>query len=156
SPSTSARPSVAGDRPSRILIKVDLPAPLAPTSPVTPGPTSTESRSSAVTRGNRLLRLSVAITVTSSKVVTRTTPVVRPQSGPDVRLQTYGSLGVPLLEGYAARPGGVIHRPGSRLLTRPPTTVTFVSVKLRARTAVGVDRWGGGMTTAVTRGLSAE
>src|SRR3954469_15642681 len=103
-PSTSARPSEAGDRPSRILIKVDLPAPLAPTSPVTPGPTSTESRSSAVTRGNRLLRLSVAITVTSTKVVTRATPVVTPQSCPRVRLKTYGSVGDALLESYPASP----------------------------------------------------
>src|SRR5580700_9916657 len=35
-------------RPSRILIRVDLPAPLAPTSPVTPGATLTVSPSSAV------------------------------------------------------------------------------------------------------------
>src|SRR5687768_168294 len=93
SPSTSARPSVAGDRPSRILISVDLPAPLAPTSPVTPGPTSTESRSRAVTRGNRLLRLSVAITVTSQTVVTRATPVVRPEGRLGVRLELYGPVG---------------------------------------------------------------
>src|SRR5689334_5172108 len=99
-PSTSARPSEAGDRPSRILISVDLPAPLAPTSPVTPGPTSTEGRSSAVTRGNRLLRLSVAITVTSSTVVKRATGVVRPQSRLDIRLQTYGALRDPLPESY--------------------------------------------------------
>ncbi|MDH6488881.1 hypothetical protein M2157_004880 [Streptomyces sp. SAI-127] len=75
---------------------VDLPAPLAPTSPVTPGPTSKESRSRAVTLGNRLLRLSVAITVTSSRLVTRTTQVVTPQSCIDIRLQTYGHLGVTL------------------------------------------------------------
>src|SRR5690349_10648773 len=103
SPSTSARPSEAGDRPSRILIMVDLPAPLAPTSPVTPGPTSKESRSSAVTRGNRLLRLSVAITVTSSTLVTRTTPVVTPQSCIGIRLQAYGHLGVPLRSNNADR-----------------------------------------------------
>ncbi|MFD8257531.1 glycoside hydrolase family 76 protein [Streptomyces griseoluteus] len=57
-----------------------------PTSPVTPGPMSTDSRSSAVTRGNRLLRLSVTITVTSPTVVTWGTRVVRPQSRLGVRL----------------------------------------------------------------------
>src|SRR5215471_8962028 len=36
-------------RPSRILIKVDLPAPFAPISPVTPGATVMVSPSSAVT-----------------------------------------------------------------------------------------------------------
>src|SRR5580700_9956417 len=36
-------------RPSRIFINVDLPAPLAPTSPVTPGATDTVRPSSAVT-----------------------------------------------------------------------------------------------------------
>ena len=36
-------------RPSKILIKVDFPAPLAPMSPVMPGPTLTVSPSSAVT-----------------------------------------------------------------------------------------------------------
>src|SRR5690348_5939300 len=105
-PSTSARPSVAGDRPSRILISVDLPAPLAPTSPVTPGPTSTESRSSAVTRGNRLLRLSVAITVTSSTVVTRATAGVTAQSCLRVSLQAYGPVGDAMPESY----GGVARR----------------------------------------------
>ena len=50
-PSTWAVPLVAGVSPSRILISVDLPAPLAPTSPVTPSPTDTSSWSSAVTRG---------------------------------------------------------------------------------------------------------
>src|ERR1044072_9200880 len=96
SPRTSARPSEAGDRPNRILIMVDLPAPLAPTSPVTPAPTSKESRSRAVTRGERLLRLSVAITVTSSTVVTRTIQVVTPQSCIGIRLQRNGHLGVTL------------------------------------------------------------
>ena len=48
-PSTSARPEVAGSRPSRILISVDLPAPLAPTSPVTPSGRSTVRPSRAVT-----------------------------------------------------------------------------------------------------------
>src|SRR5579875_3611758 len=48
-PSTVARPLVGGTRPSRILISVDLPAPLAPTSPVTPGATATVRPSSAVT-----------------------------------------------------------------------------------------------------------
>src|SRR5512147_3057223 len=91
-PSTSARPSVAGDRPRRILIRVDLPAPLAPTSPVTPVPTSTDSRSSAVTRGNRLLRLSVAITVTPTTVVMPAMPVVRPQSRLHVRPRYYEAL----------------------------------------------------------------
>src|SRR6201995_345946 len=44
-----ARPLVGGTRPSRILIRVDLPAPLAPTRPVTPGATETSRPSSAVT-----------------------------------------------------------------------------------------------------------
>src|SRR5271169_3108362 len=48
-PSTLAWPLVGGRSPSRILIKVDLPAPFAPTSPVTPGATLTVSPSSAVT-----------------------------------------------------------------------------------------------------------
>src|SRR5579864_4563832 len=47
-PSTLACPLVGGMRPSRILIRVDLPAPLAPTRPVTPGATVTVSPSSAV------------------------------------------------------------------------------------------------------------
>jgi hypothetical protein len=59
---------------------------------------STDSRSSAVTRGNRLLRLSVAITVTPKTVVIRTTFVVRPQSRFLVRPRYYGTLRV-------ARPG---------------------------------------------------
>ena len=50
-PSTVAVPLVAGTSPSRILISVDLPAPLAPTSPVTPSPTVTSRWSSAVTAG---------------------------------------------------------------------------------------------------------
>ncbi|GHI06487.1 hypothetical protein Scel_48080 [Streptomyces cellostaticus] len=77
-----------------------MPAPLAPTSPVTPGPMSTDSRSSAVTRVNRLLRLSVAITVTSSTVVIQTTPVVRPQSRLRVRLEYYEALRDPVPESY--------------------------------------------------------
>ena len=47
---TWAVPEVAGASPSRILISVDFPAPLAPTSPVTPGGNSTDRSSSAVTR----------------------------------------------------------------------------------------------------------
>src|SRR3954470_9789485 len=162
SPSTSARPSVAGDRPSRILIMVDWPPPLAPTSPVTPAPTSTESRSSAVTRGNRLLRLSVAITVTSSTVVTPATPVVTPQSCLRINLESYGALGVP--PEVEQRRAGCPHpsccpQPEAGLLTQPPTTVTFAGVRLRARTAIGVrptGTGGGGMTTAVTEELAAE
>ncbi len=63
-PRTEAVPSLAGERPNRILIRVDLPAPLAPTRPVTPGVISMVSRSSAVTLGNLLVRFSVAMTVT--------------------------------------------------------------------------------------------
>jgi hypothetical protein len=64
-PSTSARPSVGRSSPSRILIRVDLPAPFAPTSPVTPGPAVTVSRSRAVTRGKRIVSPSVARIVMS-------------------------------------------------------------------------------------------
>src|SRR6187551_3242313 len=47
---TLAVPAVAGERPSRILISVDLPAPFAPTRPTTPGGTSTVSCARAVIR----------------------------------------------------------------------------------------------------------
>ena len=47
--STLACPLVGGSRPSRILIRVDFPAPLDPTSPVMPGSMTTVSPSSAVT-----------------------------------------------------------------------------------------------------------
>ncbi|GAU66806.1 putative hypothetical protein [Streptomyces sp. NBRC 110611] len=69
---------------------MDLPAPLAPTRPVTPGAMSTESRSKAVTRGNRLLRLSVTITVTSSTVGPPGAPVVSPGGGIRLPLRYYG------------------------------------------------------------------
>ena len=65
-PSTWAVPLVAGISPSRILISVDLPAPLAPTSPVTPSPTDTSSWSSAVTRGYRLVSPAVSMTPTAT------------------------------------------------------------------------------------------
>ena len=62
-PSTVAWPLVGGMRPSRILISVDLPAPFAPTSPVTPGATLTVSPSSAVTFGGyRLVSPVVSMT----------------------------------------------------------------------------------------------
>ncbi len=102
-PSTSARPSEAGDRPSRILIKVDS----GSIGTDEPRHTGSDVHGEPVKRGhpgNRLLRLSVAITVTSTKVVTRATPVVTPQSCPHVRLQTYGSLRDALLEGYVESP----------------------------------------------------
>jgi len=47
---TVALPDVAAERPSRILMSVDLPAPFAPTRPTTPGGTSTLSCERAVTR----------------------------------------------------------------------------------------------------------
>jgi hypothetical protein len=55
---------------------------------------STESRSSAVTLGNRLLRLSVAITVTMSKVGARRFAVVTPQSCLALTLESYGNVRV--------------------------------------------------------------
>src|SRR5690606_41383499 len=71
------------------------------------GPTPTESRSRAVTRGNRLPRLSVTITVTSMTLVTRATPVVRPESRLGVRLESYGPVGEALPESYAQARGPV-------------------------------------------------
>src|SRR5262245_9416002 len=59
-PSTEVLPSVGGSNPSKILIRVDFPAPFAPTRPVTPVPAVTVRRSSAVTRGKRLVSPSVA------------------------------------------------------------------------------------------------
>src|SRR6186997_2469738 len=54
---TVACPEVGGRRPSRILISVLLPAPLAPTRPMIPGSSSRVRPSSAVTpRGYRLVR----------------------------------------------------------------------------------------------------
>ena len=61
-----AVPAVAGTSPSRILISVDLPAPLAPTSPVTPSPTVTSRWSSAVTDGYCFVSPTVSITATAS------------------------------------------------------------------------------------------
>ena len=52
---------MAGSRPSTILISVDLPAPLAPISPTTPGSTSTLSSDTAVTEPYRLVSDSVWI-----------------------------------------------------------------------------------------------
>ena len=58
-------PLVEEASPSRILISVDLPAPLAPTRPVTPSGTSTVRSASAVTREPyRLVSSSVVITGT--------------------------------------------------------------------------------------------
>src|SRR6516225_9114588 len=61
---TDARPEVGGNSPSRILINVLLPAPLAPTSPMIPGSSSSVSPSSATTppenrrvRSDRAIRL---------------------------------------------------------------------------------------------------
>ena len=51
----------AGSSPSTILISVDLPAPLAPISPTTPGSTSTLSSETAVTAPYRLVSASVWI-----------------------------------------------------------------------------------------------
>src|SRR5580704_13837915 len=66
-PSTLAWPLVGGTRPSRILINVDLPAPFAPTSPVTPGPTLTVSPSNAVTwPGYTLVSTLVSMTAVST------------------------------------------------------------------------------------------
>ncbi|GGL99264.1 hypothetical protein GCM10010129_48650 [Streptomyces fumigatiscleroticus] len=60
-----------------------------------------------------MLRLSVAITVTYMTVVTRTTPVVRPQSRLGIRLRSYGPLGI-LLGSNGASPDvhmrAVVHR----------------------------------------------
>src|SRR6516164_10660850 len=64
-PSTLAWPLVGGSRPSRILIMVDLPAPFAPTSPVTPGATVTVSPSSAVTFPGYTM-VSILVSMTAS------------------------------------------------------------------------------------------
>ena len=48
-PRTAADPEDGASSPSRILISVDLPAPFAPTSPMTPAGTDRVSPSSAVT-----------------------------------------------------------------------------------------------------------
>src|SRR6516162_9053120 len=54
-------------RPSRILIRVDLPAPFAPIRPVTPGATVTVSPSSAVTLpGYTLVSAFVSMTAAGS------------------------------------------------------------------------------------------
>src|SRR5580704_16068722 len=66
-PSTLAWPLVGGMSPSRILIRVDLPAPLAPTSPVTPGATLTVSPSSAVMFPGYTL-VSVVVSMTASLI----------------------------------------------------------------------------------------
>ena len=56
----------AASRPSRILIKVDLPAPFAPTRPMIPGSTATVRSDSAVTRPPYVLVSDwVAISVTA-------------------------------------------------------------------------------------------
>ena len=69
---TAARPDVGGRRPSRILISVLLPAPLAPTSPMIPGSSSTVSPSSAtMPPGNRRVRSDRAIRLMGSDRVTR-------------------------------------------------------------------------------------
>src|SRR3954447_9908836 len=60
-PSTLARPEVAGNNPRRILIRVDLPAPFAPTRPTIPGWSSKLSWSRAVTALYRLVRFSIEI-----------------------------------------------------------------------------------------------
>ena len=88
-----------------------------------------------------MLRLSVAITVTLSKVVAHATAVVNPRSWIRVSLQSYGPVGVPLKSNN--RRGfihiePVVHRRRAGLLTQPLTTVTFASVTLRTRT---VRRW---------------
>ena len=57
-----AVPLVGSSRPSRILISVDLPAPLAPTSPVTPSPTEMSSAVSASTSPKRIVSAPVSIT----------------------------------------------------------------------------------------------
>src|SRR5262245_21693737 len=49
------RPLVAGSSPSKMRMNVLLPAPLAPTNPMTPGSISTVSASRASTPGNRLV-----------------------------------------------------------------------------------------------------
>src|SRR2546425_7540488 len=84
-------------RPSRILINDDLPAPLAPTSPVTPGATETVRPSSAVTSPGYTL---------VSTVVSTTAPV---SMGPV-------SMGEAWIDGMRvtvpARGGHVISRQG--------------------------------------------
>src|SRR4029079_18653743 len=62
---TLAVPSVAGRRPRRIFSNVDLPAPLAPTSPATPVDTSTGSPARAVTAPYRFVSRSVWISDTT-------------------------------------------------------------------------------------------
>ncbi|GHE90730.1 hypothetical protein GCM10018772_13310 [Streptomyces fumanus] len=53
-----------------------------------------------------MLRLSVAITVTSLTVVTDATPVVNPEGRLGVRLQSYGTLGGPCLRAMSQGQGG--------------------------------------------------
>jgi hypothetical protein len=67
-PKIWARPDVGGSRPSRILISVDFPAPLAPTRPTTPVGISTVSRANAVTGPKVRVSESVAMAGTSGKV----------------------------------------------------------------------------------------
>src|SRR3954454_5160967 len=80
-PSTLARPEVAGNNPSRILIRVDLPAPFAPTSPTIPGCSSKLSWSRAVTALYRLVRFSIEIIMADRAY--RRSPPRRVNESPD-------------------------------------------------------------------------
>src|SRR5580700_184711 len=91
-------------RPSRIFISVDLPAPFAPTSPVTPGPTETVSPSSAVTFPGYTL-VSALVSMTAGASV----------DGMVLPCQRGGTTVIPRQGEVAARGARLGHRPGLRL-----------------------------------------
>src|SRR5580698_4016904 len=87
-PSTFAMPWVGSSRPSRILMSVDFPAPLAPISPVTPGAKLTVRPSRAVTSpGYTLDSAAVSMTAATSPsgnegIMALSLPGARPLSVP--------------------------------------------------------------------------
>src|SRR5690606_31790157 len=91
-----ASPDVGGSRPSRILMRVDLPAPFAPTRPTTPVGIST-------------VRSDRAVTVPNCFVTPRAT-----MAGPSARAPARGAV----TPGNVAAPGeGLGGRPSSTAAT---------------------------------------
>src|SRR5215218_8850839 len=96
SPRTRAWPLLGASRPSRILISVLLPAPLAPTSPTMPGSTSTVRSASAVTPlAYRFVSSCVSMSATGLTVGAGRRPDITLRSGPDPYLTPIRTLGDP-------------------------------------------------------------
>ena len=127
-PSTVAVPAGRGTSPSRILISVDLPAPLAPTRPVTP---VTDGDVEVVERGDRRILLRQSHGLDHGHRF-NLDGVRAPASYPGLRVRVFGRSPAPLTSdheqtgrrnrvrraraarGARARPGGARRRAGAR------------------------------------------